>query len=73
MKIFVIYERPKDYPDQFVVRGWTVDFNGDGQARADAAALFAPDLVAARKLIPRGFYNMGRQPEDDPVIAEVWF
>ena len=69
LSMWVIYERPRDYPEYFVVRRWRVD-------RAGASALEACALVAsladAREHVPRGAVNIGREPEDDPVIVESW-
>jgi hypothetical protein len=68
---YVIYHRPKDLPQSlpFWVRRW----------RIEGGAIF-PEVVTgggntieeARRSIPPDLYNLGRQPGDDPVIAEVW-
>lgn len=70
LDLWVIYERPRDYPQGFVVRRWEVT-PGEPE-RPDAVALYAPDLFAARCLVPPGKFNLHRQPEDDVAIREVW-
>lgn len=68
--MFVIYDRPHDHPIGFVVRAWKV-------ARGIVAppALLGCDIAElsqARALIPSGSRCIGRAPEDDPKIVEVW-
>jgi hypothetical protein len=65
LELFVIYERPKDYPAHFVVRRWF------GMEPTEDFAI-ADTLEAARKELPRGLYRIPRQPGEDPVIAETW-
>ncbi len=68
--MFVIYDRPLDFPEQVVVRrhlagaGWT---KADDQAFAVVAT-----LAEARAALPDGLVCIGRHPGDDPKIAEVW-
>jgi len=66
--MWTIYERPRDFPDKFVVRLWeclSVPRPLDLVGTADS-------LWGARKLVPPGRFNLGRQPGDDPVITETW-
>lgn len=65
--IWVIYERPADFPDHFVVRvAW-------GTIHSPFAQL-APDLEGARRLAIDGgaSFCLGRDRDDPPVIAECW-
>lgn len=65
--IWVIYDHPKDFPDHFVVRiAW-------GLIQSPIAQL-APDLETARRLVIEdgASFCLGRDPNDDPVIAECW-
>jgi hypothetical protein len=87
LELWTIYERPKDYPAGFVVRR-TVVGDGrhcpDCVANiphgtpaqpcplADRVAQFAPDLPRARALVPLGKACLGRSPDDDPAVREVW-
>jgi hypothetical protein len=73
LPLYAIYAQPKDYPTKFVVwihrvilgekRLWT---------ESDKDCSLADSLEEARRLLPPGLHNLGRAPEDDPVIAEVW-
>lgn len=70
LQMWTIYERPKDYPESFVVREWWLTSGG-------IAALAPPVAVVgtldeARAAVPAGKRNLGRPSEVDPVIVEVW-
>lgn len=67
LEIFVIYERPLDFPESFVVRRWFND-----QMTPDYE--LAPSLVEARKLVPPSAdFRTPRCEGDDPCIVEMWF
>jgi hypothetical protein len=68
MDVWTIYERPRDYPDSYVVRAWTTR----GGEPTPGPARTAPTLDAARKLVPRGMHRLPPFPGDDPVIVETW-
>lgn len=69
--LFTIYRRPRDYPDEYVVRRWSIrrmlptHEGGEPYARGKT-------LQEVRRALPPGLYNMGRDPADDPVIIETW-
>ena len=67
--MWVIYERPLDYPDSFVVRRWWAEA---GKANADPQAALFKTLEEARASLPRGLYCLGRTEGDEPQIREVW-
>lgn len=70
LEMVVIYDRPHDAPDGYVARLWKVS---PGKVLPDK--LLGVDLGtldAARELVPQGMVNIGRRPEDDPKIVEVW-
>lgn len=70
---YVIYERPKDYPDKFVVRRWVIKAGNEEEALiADKAAVLVNTLEQARAVVPQGLYRIPRAQEDDPVIVETW-
>lgn len=71
MRLFVVYERPRDYPGEFIAREHFV--MNDGRCFA-AADLFARGTTvdAIRRRLPPGAYNLGRYRSDDPSIREVW-
>lgn len=70
--MWVIYEKPAEHPDKWVVREWLVDASGvnvaswhtcDGLEHARSYITFVDPAVVRHP----------RKPEDDPVITEVWF
>lgn len=69
LAMWVIYERPSDYPESFVVRRVQVVA---GKLLFDKTRELRLTLEEARAAIPAGLHNLGRQPGDDPVIREVW-
>ncbi len=69
LRMFVIYDHPKDFPGHYVVRRWLVS---GANVMVSPQAQLADSLEDARKLIPFGKVMLGRAPEDDPVIAEIW-
>lgn len=70
---YTLYERPRDYPEEYVIRCHRV-LPGNPRPVADRE-LFArgltPDYVRSR--LPPGVVQIGPQPFDDPCILEVWF
>jgi hypothetical protein len=71
LHIWTVYERPSDFPDEFVARLYLV---GDGGTNygATSTVLRAPDLDGIRAKLPRGLWRVERSPTDDPVIVESW-
>lgn len=72
---WTVYEDPSDYPGMYVVRRFTIVRNGDGPPviESDPEPMIVTDsLDEAREVIPRGAYCLGRHPDDDPAIFEVW-
>lgn len=65
-RVHVVYARPRDFPNGFVVRGWS-----DGTPERGCIVLPTREKASAwcRAL---GLVRLGRDPECDPVIAEVW-
>lgn len=70
MSLWTIYDHPTDYPDGYVVRQWFI-IPGEGAAPQESAH-YAPTLEAAREYLPAGLWNLGKQYDDDPAIAETW-
>lgn len=62
--MIVVYEKPKDYPTQFVARLW----NGNKPTRY---AILKNSIDDIRAAIPP-MHRIGRHPGDDPVIQETW-
>jgi hypothetical protein len=69
LEMWTIYAHPKDYPQGYVVRRCQALA---GVVAHDLHAQTAGDLQAARLHVPPGKVCIGRQPDDDPVIVEVW-
>jgi hypothetical protein len=69
MSQWVIYEHPRDYPYQYVMRRW--DIRGGSMMATDETA-FAGTLEEIRDKVPAGLYRLARFAEDDPCIVEVW-
>lgn len=68
--MFVIYDHPADFPDEFVCRrlylkAGMVFFEADLFARGET-------LNTVRSQLPAGQIRFGRSSEDDPVIVETW-
>lgn len=68
--MLVIYDHPKDYPDEFVCRRCTA---ASGRVVFEQT-LFArgPTLDSVRSQLPPGEVCLGREANDDPVIVETW-
>ena len=69
ISLWVIYERPRDFPDKFVVRRWAI---GNGCYLATGDFSLANDLDGARRLVPPGLACLGRDASDEPHIVESW-
>ena len=67
--MWVIYERPSDFPEHFVVRRWWTD---RGKVYANPTCQFFDTLEEARASLPRNLFCMARSAGDQPQIKEVW-
>lgn len=65
MPIIVIYNKPKDYPDQYIARLW------DGEKPTNCIAL-SDTLADLRDKIPCSFVMLNAFANDDPTIVETW-
>ena len=67
---WVIYRRPSDFPQGYVLRAqWAMP---GGEVLADRLAWYADEPDKLRAIMPFDVVNIGRQRGDDPVILEVW-
>ena len=66
--MWVIYERPRDFPQGFIVRRW--DITGPGPTPGPAYAELT--LEAARRHVPPGLECLPRFENDEPTIVEAW-
>jgi hypothetical protein len=69
MIMWAIYDHPLDLPNDFVVRRWSVV---GGEVIPEQSCFTEKTLDEARARIPPGLFNLGRMPDDDPKIVEVW-
>jgi len=71
LPVWVIYDHPKDHPDGYVLRA---QFAGpDGAVTHDTMAWKHTHIEPLRELVKdMWLHPLGRQPGDDPAIAEVW-
>lgn len=71
MTIWVVYERPADYPDWFVAREWFIPPTG---ATPSPGRFHLYDTLngARDELTDRGLVCIPRDAADDPVIVETW-
>jgi hypothetical protein len=69
LSLWVIYESPRDFPGRFVVRCHHV--NRGGVVPCDGCFVCG-SLAEARDYLPDGSYYLGRHPQDEPQIVEVW-
>jgi hypothetical protein len=66
LAIWVVYDHPKDYPNNYVAREWR------GEA-ATGNYMVCPDLELLRgELINMGLVKLMPMDGDDPVILETW-
>jgi len=71
LRIYVVYDHPKDYPDSYIVKR---DAIIDGEVvRDDRFLMLCPDLEVIREaMLQMGLSQLARMPEDDTVILETW-
>ena len=77
MDHYVVYKKPKDYPDEFVVRKWEIDVK-EGKAQPRPKEVIARDkdyrkvISKMMSAVPRGLDRIDRSENDDPTILETW-
>ncbi|WP_423396070.1 hypothetical protein [Burkholderia sp. LMG 21824] len=70
--IWVIYERPTDYPNGYVARRLRASSTG-GVVTSPRDVLVGDTLDEVRaQLRPFGLYRIPRDPRDEPQIVESW-
>jgi hypothetical protein len=71
MKIYALYDHPTDYPDYYVVRGYTAE---GGEPVPDAEPLIiTKDLDKVYAEMNRlGVHSLGRAYEIDPKIIDTF-
>lgn len=63
--IWVIYESPPDFPDQYVARRLHLN-------RLTQDYVVGATLVEVRSKLPKGLFKIERSDRDDPLIRESW-
>lgn len=71
LAMWVVYERPKDFPEGFIARRWSVLDGGRLQASTNEVITGA-SLLEVRGKLPRGLHRIHRDPRDEPQIVETW-
>ena len=69
LTLYTVYKNPKDYPDDHVIRRWSVK---DGKVLPQELFARARTLSAVRRKLPPGVFNLGREVDDDACIVETW-
>ena len=70
MTQYVLYCRPSDFPNDYVVREWLIK---SGKIESLGITVKAPDLdTIYQRMNSMGLYYMPRQTDDDPCIMGVW-
>ncbi len=71
LALWVIYDRPADYPAGFVLRPQFACRNG--HVTFCVAAWYSPDINTLRALLPMSVdFRLDRFESDAPEIVEVW-
>ena len=70
LAFWVIYQRPKDFPEGFVLRCQYA--MKDGSITFDPLCIRAKTAEGCRIHLPAGVSRIGPWENDDPVILEVW-
>jgi hypothetical protein len=67
---WVIYRRPRDYPDSYVARRWFIE---KGKVTPTPLVLLCPEILPIREHLSQlGLVRLSRFEQDDPTIVEVW-
>ncbi|KWN78354.1 hypothetical protein WM24_29700 [Burkholderia ubonensis] len=69
--MWVIYERPSDYPTGFLARHWLASSGGLLASKGEVLTGATLDEVRAQ-LAPFGLHRIERDPRDEPQIVETW-
>lgn len=63
--IWVVYEAPPDFPDQYVARRLHMN-------RTTGDYVVGDTLIDVRSKLPKGLFRIERSQRDDPMIRESW-
>ena len=68
LEMWVISERPSDYPTKFVARKFEVT----SVPKPTSETKIADTLEGVRQMLPPGLFCLARDPSDEPQIVETW-
>jgi hypothetical protein len=70
IRIWTIYERPRDYPQGFIARLRVIEA---GRISAPVGEpICGPTLQSVRDQLPKGLIPLSRDPLDESHIVESW-
>lgn len=72
LSMWVVYEHPKDFPNQFVARRHLID---QGKSIPTTDVFLSEDIYELRTRLRTeypGLVCLARNPKDDLVIVETW-
>jgi hypothetical protein len=69
LQLWVVYDKPRDYPEDHVARRWEIRA---GSTCATDETIVGPLGAIRRRLADKGLHALKRDPTDDPVIVECW-
>lgn len=69
LSVYTIFERPTDYPDEFVCRRF--ESNKKGVLPCEVLGT-GKTLEEVRRHVPTGLHRLDRNVGDDPNIVETW-
>jgi hypothetical protein len=73
LSVWVVCKHPSDYPDKYTAREHLVIADAAVDLKAKNEVLVAARLQPLRLLLAqKGLTRMPPDPNDDPVILEVW-
>lgn len=71
LPMWTIYDKPTDYPDEFVAR-MHVAGEVTGAVIGEGAVIRAKTLNEVREKLPPGLHCLGRESADEAQIVETW-
>jgi hypothetical protein len=70
LPMWVVYDHPSDFPDQYIARQHIVGIEGN---KVTDRTMGSDQLEKVRAALRNlGLVRIDRSPEDDPAIMEVW-
>lgn len=70
ISLYTVYERPKDYPEGYVIRRFEI--RPESPDPIPCEATYGATLDIVRERLPLGLVRLKRSIGDEPHIVEVW-